>query len=90
MCALQIASHSARGGVYAVSAFPAYFNVGIFSFTQYIEVQLVSKFLSEGVVPCAATDPVSVEQVSSGASFVTILVKNQKCPNLGVPVMAQW
>lgn len=51
-----------------------YINV-VFSFTQFAVVtQLVSGFLSKGIVLCVTVDSVcSWEEMSSGASWVTIL-----------------
>ena len=90
VCSLLIVSHCAKGEIYGdsiVSVFLIHFDMGIFSFTQCVRVaQLVSELLSEGTVPCVAVDLVSVEQASSGASCVTILVQNlQKCFHLVIP-----
>lgn len=58
-----------------VSTFPIHFTVGVFSFTRCVGVsQLASRFLPEGVALRADLDSVYPEgNVSSGASFVTIL-----------------
>ena len=64
----------------SVSAFPIHFNVGdvgIFSFAQCVGVvQLVSRSPAERIAPCVAIDRYvrcPWEEVSSGASCVTIL-----------------
>lgn len=61
-----------------VWGFPAHFRVGVFSLASRVRVtQVVSRFLSEGIVLCVAEDSVCLwEEVSSGFSFVTVL--NQK------------
>lgn len=48
---------------------------GFFSFARYVVItQLISEYLSEGIVPCVAVDSVSLRvEVNSGDSYVTNL-----------------
>ena len=77
---LLIVCHCNRGEVYGkiVTAFPAHFDVDFYSFTQSVGVtKLVSRFRSEGIVPCVAVDLVCPwKEVSSGASYVAIMDQN--------------
>lgn len=75
--------HCDQDGVYSetyVSTFPTHFTADVFFFTWCVGVsQLASRFLSEGVALCVGLDSVYPEgNVSSGASFVTVLDWTQR------------
>lgn len=78
---LLIVQCNARGEAYGkcLSVFPTHFDVGMFSVIQCVGiVQLVSGFFSKRIAPYVAVYLVYAwEGGNSGASYITIMVKNK-------------